>query len=63
MDERIERQTISPACREVSDIDIRITCCFHLAPEKQRIFGRLRFTALHLLHRNVLDLQAVTPTK
>ena len=56
MDEGIEGQAISPTGGEVSNIDIRITSCFHLTPEEQGIFGGLGFTTVGLLDCDILDL-------
>lgn len=56
MDERVERETISPARGEIPHIDIRVTSSLHLTPQKQCIFRWFHFTGIHLLHCYVLDL-------
>jgi len=37
MDESIEGKAISPACREVSNVDIRIAGGLHLTPQQESV--------------------------
>lgn len=62
VNESVEGESVAPASGEVTDVDVGVAGGLHLTPQQQRILGRLDLTAVHLLHRYVLDLYQHTQT-
>ena len=56
MDDGVEGQAVSPASGEISDVDVGVAGGLHLAPEEQRVLGRLGLARVRLFNGNILDL-------
>jgi len=56
VNESIEGKAVTPACGEVTNVDVDVSSSLHLTPEQQRVLGRLDLAAVHLLDCYVLNL-------
>jgi hypothetical protein len=54
----VERQTVAPRCREVTNIDVLVAGSFHLTPKQQSVLSGLCLFVVDLFDGDVLDLES-----